>query len=108
MSDHGTDVLSLDSLDALGNFRFDRIGSKANKDDYIGGFENLLPIGNKSFLQCTDSGVNVVSTPKHPSSLDKPLITSVTLRSHGDSILYSGHGLPSKLERPRQRLVRMD
>lgn len=98
ISDHGTDVVYPDSLDAQGNPLFDRIGSKANKDDYIGGFENLFPLDKRSFLQCTDSGVKVVTTPKHPTSLDQPLLTSVTLKSQGDSTLYSGYGMPTKIE----------
>jgi len=98
ISDNGTDILNFDTTTAIPRLFIDRIGSKANNGDYIGGFEQLYPINNNSFMQCTDSGVKLINANSISDKLDKPILTSVHLPASGDSTIYGGYGKTKKIE----------
>ena len=65
---------------------------RVDQSDYIGGFENLYPLGNDDILMCTTKGVSRVHSSVPPTELPKPLFTLISLPSANDSIIYGGIG----------------
>ncbi len=92
ISDNGTDRVELNNLGPETRIQIERIATKEGNQDYIGGFENLYPLDNNSFLQCTYSGVKIISAQPIMETLNAPLITSVGLQGARDSIIFGGFG----------------
>ncbi len=68
------------------------IDSHIDLTNLIGGFENLFAADSASLFLCTIKGVNNVSTGQQITSIDAPNITSISLPTHRDSVIYGGFG----------------
>lgn len=91
ISDRGTDRLTSDVINK-DSFNISCIIPGQTDEHYIGGFENLYPLDSSTVFICSEKGVKLFEGPKSIRISAPPIITSVSLPDHSDSILYGGFG----------------
>ena len=92
ISDVGTDRLTINENNPE-SFNVQIVIPGKTDEHYIGGFENLFPLDSNSLLICSEKGVKLFKSDEPLSNISPaPMITSVSLPEHRDSIIYGGYG----------------